>query len=55
MLGLLTESLIKVARQFLKKHILYFDTKEDRYELIPISERMKSYKVAISFRIWRGL
>lgn len=32
-----------------KNHLLYLDTKDDSYELIPISEKMKPYKVAIFF------
>ena len=30
-----------------KDHLLYLDTKDDSYELIPTSEKMKPYKVAI--------
>ena len=30
-----------------KNHLLYLDTKDDSYELIPTSEKMKPYKVAI--------
>ena len=33
-----------------KNHLLYLDTKDDSYELIPTSEKMKPYKVAI----WLG-
>ena len=32
-----------------KNHLLYLDTKDDSYELIPTSEKMKPYKVAIFF------
>ena len=32
-----------------KDHLLYLDTKDDSYELIPTSEKMKPYKVAIFF------
>lgn len=32
-----------------KNHLLYLDTKDDSYELIPTSEKMKLYKVAIFF------
>ena len=32
-----------------KNHLLYLDTKDDSYELIPTSERMKPYKIAIFF------
>ena len=32
-----------------KNHLLYLDTKDDGYELIPTSEKMKPYKVAIFF------
>jgi len=30
-----------------KNHLLYLDTKDDSYELIPTSEKMKPYKVAM--------
>ncbi len=32
-----------------KDHLLYLDTKDDSYELIPTSEKMKPYKLAIFF------
>lgn len=32
-----------------KNHLLYLDTKDDSYELIPTSEKMKPYKIAIFF------
>lgn len=32
-----------------KNHLLYLDTKDDSYELIPTNETMKPYKVAIFF------
>ncbi len=32
-----------------KDHILYLDTKDDSYELIPTSPKMKPYKIAIFF------
>lgn len=32
-----------------KNHLLYLDTKDDSYELIPTREKMKPYKVAIFF------
>lgn len=32
-----------------KNHLLYLDTKDDNYELIPTSKNMKPYKVAIFF------
>ncbi len=32
-----------------KNHLLYLDTKDDRYELIPQSPKMKPYKFAIFF------
>ena len=32
-----------------KNHLLYLDTKDDSYELIPTNEKMKPYKVAIFF------
>ncbi len=32
-----------------KNHLLYLDTKDDSYELIPQSENMKPYKIAIFF------
>ena len=32
-----------------KNHLLYLDTKDDSYELIPTSQSMKPYKIAIFF------
>ena len=32
-----------------RNHLLYLDTKDDSYELIPTSEAMKSYKIGIFF------
>lgn len=32
-----------------KEHLLYLDTKDDSYELIPTSPQMKPYKIAIFF------
>ena len=32
-----------------KNHLLYLDCKDDRYELIPTSPKMKPYKIAIFF------
>lgn len=32
-----------------KNHLLYLDTKDDSYELIPTSPKMKPYKIAILF------
>lgn len=32
-----------------KDHLLYLDTKDDSYELIPVNKNMKPYKVAIFF------
>lgn len=32
-----------------KNHLLYLDTKDDSYELIPTAEHMKPYKIAIFF------
>ena len=32
-----------------RNHLLYLDTKDDSYELIPTSGKMKPYKVAIFF------
>ena len=32
-----------------KDHLLYLDTKDDSYELIPTSKNMKPYKIAILF------
>lgn len=32
-----------------KDHLLYLDTKDDTYELIPTSPSMKPYKIAIFF------
>ena len=32
-----------------KNHLLYLDTKDDSYELIPTSSKMKPYKIAIFF------
>lgn len=32
-----------------KSHLLYLDTKDESYELIPANKKMKSYKIAILF------
>lgn len=32
-----------------KNHLLYLDTKDDSYELIPTNENMKPYKIAVFF------
>jgi len=32
-----------------KDHLLYLDTKDDSYELIPVNENMKPFKIAITF------
>ncbi len=32
-----------------KNHLLYLDTKDDTYELIPMGENMKAFKIAIFF------
>ena len=34
---------------FQENHLLYLDTKDDSYELIPTAETMKPYKIAILF------
>ena len=38
-----------------KNQLLYLDTKDDTYELIPTNKKMKPYKIAIFFRDWKEL
>ena len=50
--GKLDQSCEMYAR---KDHMLYLDTKDDTYELIPANPSMKPYKIAIFSAVWSEL